>query len=240
MGLKRQDAANGTGPCFEERVRAATSLHDLTKLFSLAVKPYGVSAYAVGQLRGASGPGAAIYITTWPRGWMEAYAANGFITDDPIVRATLETQEAFAWDEVIARYGERSNRVIAAAAGYGFHTGFAVPIHGPGEACGLVALAGGRMQLKAEDRTVLASRSRVVYDAARALFNRPDRPGPALSGREREALSLVAQGMDDGQIGAALGITKTSAHVYVERAKRRLGANTRAQAVALAVAERLL
>jgi DNA-binding CsgD family transcriptional regulator len=242
LALNRQGAGNPSPPLgFEERVRAATSLHDLAQLFTVEVKPFGFSAYAVGQLRGAGRSAAAIYLTTWPRGWMETYAANAFIVDDPVVRAALAAQEPFTWEEAFARLGESpENRVVEAAAGYGFKAGFAVPIHGPGEVCGIVALAAARMQLKPEDRPVLAAKARLVYEVARQLYTRADRPASNLSSREREVLALVAQGLDDAEIGAALGITKTSAHVYVERAKRRLGATTRAQAVALAVADGLL
>lgn len=56
---------------------------------------------------------------------------------------------------------------------------------------------------------------------------------PALTGRERDCLLFVAEGLSDGDIAGQLGISTVTAHAHVENAKRKLGARTRAQAVAL-------
>jgi LuxR family quorum sensing-dependent transcriptional regulator len=56
-----------------------------------------------------------------------------------------------------------------------------------------------------------------------------------LSRREQEVLRLVAEGKDDGEIATQLSVSRTTAHAHVERAKRRMNAVTRAQAVAVAV-----
>jgi DNA-binding CsgD family transcriptional regulator len=62
------------------------------------------------------------------------------------------------------------------------------------------------------------------------------RNGTPLSARERDCLSFVAQGMSDADIAAKLAIAPSTAHFYVEKAKRKLGAKTRAQAVAHLIA----
>ena len=72
----------------------------------------------------------------------------------------------------------------------------------------------------AHDR--MAQLSPVVADARR----------PVLTPRERDCLALVAEGLSDGDIGERLGIAQLTAHAHVENAKRKLGAKTRAQAVA--------
>lgn len=173
----------GATSCFAATAPQQTSLRDLATLFTHAVSRFGVAAYAVGLIHTDGQPNI-IYLTTWPRAWVELYAANGFIADDPLVAEAIENPEPFSWGEMKARRGITANRVIDAAARFGWRDGFAVPVHGPGE-----------------------------------------------------ALALVARGLDDAAIGDALGVTRASAHMYVERAKRRLGAGTRAQAVATALAE---
>ena len=47
-------------------------------------------------------------------------------------------------------------------------------------------------------------------------------------------IALVAAGKSDAGIAAALGITRSTAHEYVESARRRLKSATRAQMVARA------
>jgi DNA-binding CsgD family transcriptional regulator len=62
---------------------------------------------------------------------------------------------------------------------------------------------------------------------------------PLLSARERDCLAYVAQGMSDADIAGKLAIAPSTAHFYIEKAKQKLGAKTRAQAVAHLIAEGL-
>lgn len=221
---------------FEIEAEQQTGLRGLTGLFTEAVRPFGVTAYAIGQLR-KNGQPSVIYLTTWPKAWMELYAANGFIADDPLVAEALATPDPFTWEEMNTRRGIAGNRVIDAAAGFGWREGFAVPIHGPGDARGVVALLAERMRMPdAAARAGLVRIARCCFAVARRLHDRQAAP-TLLTRREREALALVARGLEDAAIGEALGVTRASAHMYVERAKRRLGATTRAQAVASALDE---
>jgi DNA-binding NarL/FixJ family response regulator len=62
----------------------------------------------------------------------------------------------------------------------------------------------------------------------------------ALSGREREVLRLVAGGQATKQIARALGITERTVKFHVTSILNKLGAENRAQAVALATRRGLL
>jgi len=55
-----------------------------------------------------------------------------------------------------------------------------------------------------------------------------------LTEREREILALVADGMANKAIGARLGITERTVKYHVTEILGRLGADNRAQAVAIA------
>lgn len=215
----------------------AASLRDLGRLLTRATLPFGVTAYAIGHLQGADRP-TTIFLTTWPRAWMEFYAANAFIKEDGVVAEALASSEPFSWEDARSRHLS-GRRVFEAAHAFGFKEGFAVPIHGAGDAKGVVAFAAGRLRMTSANRQAMVAMSMTAYAVARRLFDSQGTP-ITLSRREREALSLVARGFEDAAIGTALGITRASAHIYVERAKRRLGASTRAQAVALAVADKIL
>src|ERR671935_117042 len=52
--------------------------------------------------------------------------------------------------------------------------------------------------------------------------------------REREVLALLATGATDGEIADVLGLSPATVQTHVRNAKTKLGARTRAQAVALA------
>jgi DNA-binding CsgD family transcriptional regulator len=53
--------------------------------------------------------------------------------------------------------------------------------------------------------------------------------------REREILALLASGSTDGQIAASLELSPATVQTHVRNAKAKLGARTRAQAVAMAL-----
>lgn len=55
-----------------------------------------------------------------------------------------------------------------------------------------------------------------------------------LTAREREVLDLVAQGLDNNRIAAALQISEKTARNHVSRVFGKLGVNSRAQAVVVA------
>jgi len=62
------------------------------------------------------------------------------------------------------------------------------------------------------------------------------RPSP----RECEVLALLAQGLTDSQIAEELGLSPATVQTHVRNAKAKLGARTRAQAVALALVSGLI
>jgi len=85
-------------------------------------------------------------------------------------------------------------------------------------------------------------RSRGVRVAAAAAVDRaPDPPGSSfgLTARERTVLQLVAAGMTNPQIAAALYISRKTAEHHVSSILMKLGVSTRAQAAAVAAREGL-
>jgi DNA-binding CsgD family transcriptional regulator len=64
--------------------------------------------------------------------------------------------------------------------------------------------------------------------------------GTLLSNREREILALLADGMGNKQIAARLGISANTVKTHIELLFDKLGASTRAEAVATGVRRGLL
>jgi PAS domain S-box-containing protein len=63
----------------------------------------------------------------------------------------------------------------------------------------------------------------------------PGEPRRGPTNREREVLRLLATGATDGQIASRLELSPATVQTHVRNAKAKLGARTRAQAVALAL-----
>jgi DNA-binding CsgD family transcriptional regulator len=72
-------------------------------------------------------------------------------------------------------------------------------------------------------------------------FGHSPEPGMRVpSAREREILSLLAEGETDAQIAEQLKLSPATVQTHVRNAKAKLGARTRAQAVALALSRGLI
>jgi DNA-binding NarL/FixJ family response regulator len=78
--------------------------------------------------------------------------------------------------------------------------------------------------------------STILAQVARPPANQPAR----LSQREEEVLRLVAQGLPSKQIARELGITERTVKFHVASLRRKLGADNRAQMVAIAAQRGLL
>lgn len=63
---------------------------------------------------------------------------------------------------------------------------------------------------------------------------------PKVTPRELEVLELVAQGMSTSEIGRRLWVTEETVKTHVRRLHDRLGARTRAHAVAIAFRKGIL
>ena len=57
-------------------------------------------------------------------------------------------------------------------------------------------------------------------------------PAAALTPRQRQIVTLIAQGATDADIATTLRISRSTAHKHVQNARHRLGAKTRSQLVA--------
>ncbi len=67
------------------------------------------------------------------------------------------------------------------------------------------------------------------------LVGQAQQPAGSLSPRECAVLSLVAAGQNDAEMARALGVQPSTVKTHVARARTKLGAGTRAEAVALAI-----
>ena len=81
---------------------------------------------------------------------------------------------------------------------------------------------------------------RVYVDPALAAAGLTRREPKELTKRERDVLSLLAEGLDHETIGERLGISAETVRTHVRKASDRLGAATRTQAVATAVRRGLI
>jgi NarL family two-component system response regulator LiaR len=88
-----------------------------------------------------------------------------------------------------------------------------------------------------------AGRPTLAPEAAQALIHsatQPPPPGHDLSPREREVLALMVQGLSNPQIADKLVVGRSTIKFHVSSILGKLGVQTRTEAVAIAVQQRLV
>ena len=99
------------------------------------------------------------------------------------------------------------------------------------------------LELAEAIRAAHAGRSTLAPEATKVLVRTADQPkllGQDLTAREREVLALVVEGLSNGEIGERLALTHSTVKFHVSNILSKLGASTRAHAVALAVQHKLV
>jgi NarL family two-component system response regulator LiaR len=92
-------------------------------------------------------------------------------------------------------------------------------------------------------RAAHAGRSTLAPEAAQALIETAAQPrglGDDLTRREREVLALMVEGLTNPQIAERLVVSRSTAKAHVSSILSKLGASNRAEAIALALQQRLL
>ncbi len=96
--------------------------------------------------------------------------------------------------------------------------------------------------LAAAIRAAHAGQPTLAPEATRALIHavtQPAPPGHDLTEREREALALLVEGLDNVGIAARLGVSRATVKTHVSNLLSKLGAVSRTEAVALALKHKL-
>ncbi|WP_054812546.1 response regulator [Nocardia arizonensis] len=89
-------------------------------------------------------------------------------------------------------------------------------------------------ELAAAVRTAAAGRTTLAPTVADRLVNRLRTPGAALTRRETEVLSLVAEGLSNQAIGRRLHLTEGTVKSHLARVYTKLGVDSRTAAIATA------
>lgn len=186
-------------------------------------------------------PPQALMINNYPAIWLQHFSNERLHESDPVLQRAECNPMPFFWDTAFQAESitAAQRKILVDGADFGIAHGFTIPIHLswlPGAlraSCSVVPDANtvGRVNyflVEAMATTMYAVLNRV----------RPPRREAAtieLSRRERQCLSLAAQGKDDWVIGRLLGLSPKTVHSYFKRLMQRLGVTTRVQAIVWAL-----
>jgi LuxR family transcriptional regulator, quorum-sensing system regulator BjaR1 len=183
-----------------------------------------------------------------PHGWRDAYAHRDLHPGNPVILAPTRTTAPFLWSEG-GLPSLRGWRGLNLARELGMEDGLAVPTPERAGRVGVLSLGFERFGLSPYERRMLQLLAIVAYERMRVLAAPPQSahggcpalsdpaaatdPIKALTERELECMRWVAEGKTDWEIGMILAISATTAKFHVDRARSKLGAATRPQAIAM-------
>jgi DNA-binding CsgD family transcriptional regulator len=222
-----------------EAASAACSPAEIGRAFFATLQPFGARAIYARAIRSATRDDEHIYSRISPPRWEDIYAERRFSEANFLLREVRRRAEPFRWSRIELRT-DRERELAGVLADLRLPDGIGAPVHAPGY-LGVTSVAFERLhQVAPAERSAIGVAATVLHHRMRSLSPPLAVKGPALSPRERDCLALIADGKSDWEIGELLAIAETTVDTHVRNARRKLGARSRAQAVALSLAAGLI
>jgi LuxR family quorum sensing-dependent transcriptional regulator len=226
-----------TGLALVEHLERQKDVASLLSSFQRVVVGFGMDGFCIGDPtdQKTKRPGRR-WDGTWSAEWYRHYASLNLISVDPLVARMNAGSAPFRWSDEYAGATGEQKPWLDEIFHFGMQDGLVVPIHGPHGAVAGISIGAARYELSRQDERALHLAS--LYLHARITVLRSSSfsyGGRRLTPRECECLQWVAAGKTDWEISQILSISEQTVHGYVQNALTKLGARTRAQAVALAM-----
>ena len=232
---------------FGESNESFRSMDDAYSYMSKLRRRYGIANLSYWKLGKNESSGRAGWISTYDENWMRRYRMSGYITVDPVFKASFARMLPLDWDEVNAAT-PKAREICSGAEQYGIiPRGMSFPIL---DASGARALFSINTDMDERDwlgmRNELAANFHLIshyfHQRVRELLdgNQVCDDDVTLSVREREVLLLAAEGKTGPQTAKLLKLSVSAVRLYTSNAMQKLGASNKTQAVAIAYRKGLL
>jgi DNA-binding CsgD family transcriptional regulator len=221
---------------FSDQVAKCQTRDGVGQTFFETVSREGYAASACRVVSGDARTSRALF-RHWPHDWASVSDAKSFGTRSFVLQAACSRIAPFSWLDVLEHQSlpTAEREVWETAREFGWTNGFVVPIHGPHGYLAVVTMGSRErnLDLNVERRARLQMMAVLAHERCRALVN----PSSAevrdiLSARELECLRWVAAGKTDWEIGVILNLSASTVRFHVDRARIKLDARTRPQAIA--------
>jgi DNA-binding CsgD family transcriptional regulator len=189
-----------------------------------------------------SEPRLLLHWSTAGTAWTARYAARRYQLVDPRICLTLRRAVPVVWSATPDACEPRMEAFLDDALHHGIRSGVALSLYDASLGRAVLAWdssdAGNAVPPVRHRLASLTLLAGFIHEAFAAQLRANARPPQAqkLTDRERECVALVARGMTSVDVGAKLGITTRTANFHIANVMAKLGAVSRAEAVARAMA----
>lgn len=232
---------------FVDAIHTAGDANAFERVAARLAQGLGFQRFAYLRLTGDT----PLLISSYPKSWTSRYFHLGYQQLDPVILRARVERDLFNWGEATrAPAGTRSQRqFFDEATTFGIRSGVTVPIRGGFGRVAAFTLATGDREIDL-DRRIGEWKDLVqqvglyfhVHVAARldvSLGPQQNTEGE-LTQRERQCLAWTAQGKTVADIAVLVAISPRTVVFHLENARRKLGAASIAQCVAVALRRGLL
>ena len=183
-----------------------------------------------------------ILFQRFPAQWLDRYSRKGYVFRDPIIQQLLRERAPFTWREGYKRCPERRDvsLIRGEATEFGLRDGYVVPIRTiDGE---IVSLSFGGPEILPALADLSVLNFAANYALGRHLHRLANwqRVSSNLTPREWDCLLWAGEGKTNWEISAILGISRSTVTKHIMAAREKLGAVSKAHAIALAIRTKLL
>jgi LuxR family quorum-sensing system transcriptional regulator CciR len=228
---------------FLEAMRDATCVSHLEAVLTEWTHLIGFDQFAMGHhVDLARPPERAIRLTNYHPDWIGQSLEKRLFAIDPVHAVSARARRPFQWSEVpkFIRLTDEQEGILKRARSYGLAAGYTVPVNVPGEFQGSCSFGASDLdRLHPYAYPLSQYISTFGFECARRLQllldGKQPEPIPKLTAKQKETLILVGRGKTDAEIGAVLGISRTTAHDHVEAGRRAYGNAQRSYMVLRAV-----
>ena len=126
-----------------DEIDRARSLDDIHYVVLKEIQRLGFGEFSYQLLWPPEGPQRKFYITNYPKGWTKRYLEKDHVRNDLVSRTSAMTKLPFLWHEMpnLRNMTDTQRTVFHEASEFGHLSGGTVPLHGPGRAKALFAVA---------------------------------------------------------------------------------------------------
>lgn len=176
-----------------------------------------------------------------PEAWVGSAAFNFVCFEcNPLLAAIREGRTRYSFSDFAPREEAGFGSYWEAMGEAGIGDALCATSYGAGGMIASLHLGFPDDDFSPEEKLALQVAGLVLTERLLSFAEPVAEPPIRLTERERDAIALVADGKTDWEISVILGVSEATARFHVDNARRKLGAVSRAQAVARLINQRLI